>query len=952
MNIDLNIIKSLLLNTAVLIALVVLFDLLTQHRALSKTILIKLLVGVLVGLLGIAIMITGFRGDSEIIVDSRSILLSVSGLFLGFIPTIIAMFITSVYRIYEGGASIWTGISIIFITGSFGLIVRHFWFHKLDKISILQAYGFGLISHLIMTIVIYFFVPADNKTIFNNITVQTTVLFPIISAILIFLLKYRMRRDRAADQLFQYNERLNLAMQASHLVFFDRDLINKDITWSNWDDPLLKKVIEKTEGKYEQFDKYISKEFLGPLRQKMENAIKNRKPFYMEMKVLTDDLEEYWVYFSGQYFFDKYDTPVRVIGMVKDITKDKKNEKALAENELNLRTILDNAPDGIFVQSNGIFEFVNPTFVKLLNAKNENELIGTNVFDRIAGDYHEVVGKRIQNQKKTGKNAPPLEEEFVKLDGAKIIVETTASPFKYKSKDAHVVFVQDLSAKKDTEILINKLFRAVEQSPASIVISDVNGNVEYVNPKFTEITGYTYQEVVGKNPRILKSGNTSLEEYSELWKTISTGKVWSGEFLNIKKDGSKYWESATISPIKNNKNEITHYVAVKEDITEKKQIYEDLLIAKNKAEESNQIKSHFLANMSHEIRTPLNGILGFLELIKDESITSKERNEYIDIVNKSGIRLLETINDIIEMSKIEAGFSKLELEQLDIIELLNDLYQFFIHQTDTKQLQLIAEYQSKFTELKFISDKNKLNGILTNLIKNAIKFTDSGFIKIDINQSPEGILLSISDSGRGIPSDKIEAIFDRFIQSDNSYTRGHEGSGLGLSISSAYVELMGGKIWAESEIGKGSSFHVLLPSISKDEPKVTKTEATTEKVEKNNNQTILIAEDEDDNYQYLNILLTKQGYKTYHAKTGLEAIQFLKEHNEIALILMDIKMPEMSGIDATVEIRKVNQTIPIIAQSAFLKTGYEDLINDNGFTDYLMKPIKKDLLIELLKKYL
>jgi CheY-like chemotaxis protein len=163
---------------------------------------------------------------------------------------------------------------------------------------------------------------------------------------------------------------------------------------------------------------------------------------------------------------------------------------------------------------------------------------------------------------------------------------------------------------------------------------------------------------------------------------------------------------------------------------------------------------------------------------------------------------------------------------------------------------------------------------------------------------------------------------------------------------------MGGKIWAESELGKGSSFHVLLPSMDKDEPEVTKNEGKIEKVEKVNNHTVLIAEDEDDNYQYLNILLTKQGYKTYHAKTGLEAIHFLKEHDDIALILMDIKMPEMSGIDATTEIRKVNKSIPIIAQSAFLKTGYEDLINENGFTDYLMKPIKKDLLFQLLKKYL
>lgn len=949
---DLNTLKFLFQNTAVLISLVVIFDLLTQNKVLAKSILIKILVGFLIGLLGIAIMMTAYRVDPELMIDSRSVLLSVSALYLGFIPTIIAMVITLIYRIYEGGASVWTGVAIIIVTGGFGLLMRQFWYQKLDKISILQAYFFGLLTHILMTIVIYFFVGEFSLKIFYSITIQTIILFPIASTLLIFLLKYRAKRDRASNELFQYNERLNLAMKASHIIFFDRDLITKEINWSNINDPLLKKVIEITDGQYEQYDKFVHKDFLNPLRQKMEIAKRDRKPFQIEIKVLPNDVKEYWVYFSGQYFFDRLGMPIRVIGMVKDISKDKKTEIALAENELNLRTILDFAPDGIFVQSEGIFEYINPTFLKMLNAKNENELIGTKCFDRIAPEYHNVVKERIKFQNETGNKAAPMEQEYFKMDGSRFTVETTASPFKYKSKDAHLVFVHDLSAKKNTEILINKLFRAVEQSPASIVISDLKGNVEYVNPKFTEITGYTFQEVVGKNPRILKSGNTSNEEYSEMWKTIASGNVWSGEFLNIKKDGSQYWEYATISPIKNNKNEITHYVAVKEDITEKKQIYEDLLVAKNKAEESNQIKSHFLANMSHEIRTPLNGILGFLELIKDESITAKERNDYIDIINKSGIRLLETINDIIEMSKIEAGFSKIEPEFVDVIDLLNDLYRFFKPQTDTKNLQLIPEFQNKYSELKLVSDKNKLNGILTNLIKNAIKFTDSGFIKIDINQSSEGILLSVSDSGRGIPSDKIEAIFDRFIQSDNSYTRGHEGSGLGLSISSAYVELMGGKIWAESELGKGSSFHVLLPYITNNEPVATKTETKSEKMENVNNKTILVAEDEDDNYQFLNIVLTRLGYQTYHAKTGLEAIHLLESNKQISLVLMDIKMPEMSGIEATIEIRKTNKTIPIIAQSAFLKTGYEDLINENGFTDYLMKPIKKDLLIELLSKYM
>jgi CheY-like chemotaxis protein/nitrogen-specific signal transduction histidine kinase len=388
------------------------------------------------------------------------------------------------------------------------------------------------------------------------------------------------------------------------------------------------------------------------------------------------------------------------------------------------------------------------------------------------------------------------------------------------------------------------------------------------------------------------------------------------------------------------------------DITDRKTWERDLLVAKEKAEESDRLKSAFLANMSHEIRTPMNGILGFLDLLSSEDIDAKSRQKYMHVVNLSGQRLLDTINDIIEISKIEAGEQEVKNSAVDISEMMKYHLDFFQLQAKQKGIDLFVPERILFRKTFIETDKNKLDSILTNLIKNAIKFTVNGSIELGNYIENDSLVFYVKDTGCGIPKGKIEAVFERFIQADTSITRSHEGSGLGLTIAKAYVHLLGGKIWVESEVDKGSTFYFSIPYKSNlgkkrisDAQEVLSDEYSKETI-------ILVAEDDATSFQYLEVVLKKKNITLFRAVNGKEAILIFKQNPDISLILMDIKMPGMDGFEATKEIRKLNKKVPIIAQTAYALSGDEEKARKAGCNDYIAKPIRSAELFILLDKYL
>ena len=412
-------------------------------------------------------------------------------------------------------------------------------------------------------------------------------------------------------------------------------------------------------------------------------------------------------------------------------------------------------------------------------------------------------------------------------------------------------------------------------------------------------------------------------------------------------------------------NGIKHYQVINIDITEQKKLTIDLIAAKEHAEQSDRLKSAFLANMSHEIRTPMNGILGFADLLKEPDLTSEQQQEYIRIIEKSGARMLNIINDIVDISKIESGLMEVSIKESNINEQIEYIYTFFKPEVEGKGMQLSYRNGLVSSESIIKTDREKLFAILTNLVKNAIKYTDKGSIEFgyvstgsttdSLGAVSEAVELQfyMKDTGIGIPKDRQEAIFERFIQADVSDKRAYQGAGLGLSISKAYVEMLGGRVWVESEEGKGSTFYFTLPYNTEHEEKTVVENIVKADVEENQMKKlkILIAEDNEISEILISKIVNKLSKEVIKARTGNEAVEVCRTNPDLDLILMDIQMSELNGYEATRQIRQFNKNVIIIAQTAFALTGDGERAIEAGCNDYISKPIIKAELLSLIQKY-
>lgn len=520
--------------------------------------------------------------------------------------------------------------------------------------------------------------------------------------------------------------------------------------------------------------------------------------------------------------------------------------------------------------------------------------------------------------------------------------------------------VLELKKERDTireaEKQISRLLQSINQTSVQVFITDQNNIIEYVNEKVCSVTGYSIDELVGKHASLFGLEDNEPETEKNMLESIKRGEVFSGELTGRHKNDNIFYELVTITPIKDINGEITNYIGVKEDITERKTLEEnlkksleelqvlnrDLEIAKNKAEENDKLKTAFLANLSHEIRTPMNGILGFTDLIKTGKLSPDKISSYIDIIDQSGERLIHLIDDLIYISQIEADQVSIKPENTQLNKLIDGIYKFFKPQVVQKGLLFTCEKELDDSVQIYI-DSLKLEQILSNLLNNAIKFTAKGNIHLKYSVSGKDIFFSVRDSGAGIAPDKKKMIFERFIQADNSYLKATEGMGLGLSISKSFVEKMGGKMWVESEVGKGSEFTFSLPFIT---PKKEEKEITNSKLEFDQEINILVAEDEEINYMYLEEMVGNEKTKLFHAWDGEEAIRLFDENPQINLVLMDLKMPNMNGVDATSKIREKNTNMPIIALTAYVSDKDRQAALDAGCTDFVTKPVVKDILLE------
>jgi PAS domain S-box-containing protein len=391
-------------------------------------------------------------------------------------------------------------------------------------------------------------------------------------------------------------------------------------------------------------------------------------------------------------------------------------------------------------------------------------------------------------------------------------------------------------------------------------------------------------------------------------------------------------------------------IGTAQDVTKEVISEQKLLISIAQAEESDNLKTAFLQNISHEIRTPLNGIIGFSNLLQDEEITKEEIAEYTDVIKKSGNRLIEIVNNVLDISKIETGQLDVQLSKFSINKLVTDLYNFFVESVNRKGIEF--DYNNEFEDVyaQIETDKSIINQVLTNLINNSIKFTNNGKISFGYEIQDEYLKFYVKDTGIGIPENMKYRIFMRFAQVNLDITRGYEGAGIGLSICKGLVELIGGKIWFESKENEGTEFYFTIPLKSRTLIK-EKTEENIRSIAPVRRLKILIAEDDLVSYQYLSKLLLKNDCEVIYAENGLKAVEYIKNYNDIDIVLMDIRMPEMDGLEATRTIKELKPHIPIVAQTAYGYFEEKEKFLSVGCDDFISKPIQPKEIYRILEKY-
>ncbi|WP_347839828.1 DUF2153 family protein [uncultured Draconibacterium sp.] len=648
----------------------------------------------------------------------------------------------------------------------------------------------------------------------------------------------------------------------------------------------------------------------------------------------------------------------RLIPSIKSAIQKKKLElkerlvrKELEESELKYRLLVQNSPNAVVLIRFDEIVFINKRFESLfeytIDELNESDFNLLSLFpDKYIKQFEYIVNNPTEQLKENIETKVEIQTK----SGNSIFCEITAVPFVYEEANYVQAIIKDLSLQK---LLLERnmmLSRAIEQTPVGVVITNKDAEIEYANPSFVKTTGYSFDEVIGQNPRFYSSGQHNKAFFEAMWAKLTEGKIWKGEIINKRKNGEHYPENLTISPIFNSENELTHYVAIKEDISEQKKYIADLKAAKEKAEESDRLKTAFLTNMSHEIRTPMNGILGFTDMLKEPDLTSDMQTEYIDIIQKSGQRMMNTISDLIDISKIESGLVEVQLKKVSVNNMLNDIFLLLKNEAQAKNLNFVLKENNKGKSI--LTDEEKLYSIITNVIKNAIKFTLTGEVRLGYLISEHEITFTISDTGIGIPEDRKKAVFDRFVQADIEDSKVFEGSGLGLSIAKSYVELLNGKIWFESEVDKGTTFYISLPLNANTDYKQPGTIAAGVKPEDERlkNLNILIVEDDQ-----ATILLTKKiveriSKQVFVKSNGYDAIDFIRAENDVDLILMDIMLPKLDGFEATKGIREFNKEIKIIAQTAFAQESDSLTAFEVGCDNYITKPFTKTELLNIIQE--
>jgi len=752
------------------------------------------------------------------------------------------------------------------------------------------------------------------------------------------------------------------------------------------------------ENKNVVYDNLIVPEDQKRIRKEMEAKVNEHLPFILEYRIRTADQKIKWVYEKGRGVFSDQQELLFLEGFITDITEEKRSQEIgnvifqISETSHSVTSVDD------------LFPVIHRELGKILDATNFFVAMYDKTTHSISLPYHMDFKDKFATfpagKTLTGyvihKKKPILttEEDIQKLveEGVIEIIGTPAkvwmgSPLIVNDEVIGVIVVQNYSDPKcfteedlnlltfvsnqvsaliirlQTEEKLHEERAYLEQlyqsSTEAIVMIDNRGFVRSINKEFSKMFGYSSEELKGQPiddfivPKYLRDEgirNTNRALTNERVEMESVRQHKNGLLIDV---------SLIVTPIFIEGRIVGAY-GIYRDLTERKRIEKSLILAKEKAEESDRLKSAFLSNMSHEIRTPMNAILGFSGLLSDPDTNPKEREEFISIIKERGNDLMRIISDIIDVAKIESGQLTINIKDCKVNPLINDLYTTFtqhLAKREKTHIKLRTLMENNDPDFTILSDPQRLRQVLSNLLENAIKFTETGTIEFGYSVRSDfgmgkSIIFSVRDTGIGIPPEMHKIIFERFRQADDSYTRKYGGTGLGLTICKNVVHLMGGDLSVESEVGKGTLFKMVLPmwtiSAGKEEPlpamPTTLRHDWKDKV-------ILVAEDEESNFTFIEHVLKRTGIKLLWAKNGVEAVNMV--HSEkVDLVLMDIRLPGMDGYEATMLIKKDRKHLPVIAQTAYALKGERELSISSGCDDYISKPIDIKELMTMLDKYL
>ncbi|MCM2373419.1 PAS domain S-box protein [Aporhodopirellula aestuarii] len=559
-----------------------------------------------------------------------------------------------------------------------------------------------------------------------------------------------------------------------------------------------------------------------------------------------------------------------------------------------------------------------------------------------------------------------IDKRYLRKDGHEVWVRLTLSLVRdsFGRPDHLIAAVQDISEERLAQEQIAKLSLVASKARHSVIIAGPDGRIQWVNDGFTNLTGYTPEEALGQMPsELLQGPDTDSETTTLIGERLRAHQTVSVEILNYHKSGEAYWISLEIDPVFNEAGELCQYIATQADISERRLRATHLERATREAESANKAKSQFLANMSHEIRTPLNGILGFTEvLLRDrDRVTDEEMDEHLNTIRRSGKHLLTLINDVLDISKIEADQLKVEAVPYSPHQVLSDTVSVLRVVAREKGIGLDYRWDSTIPNT-ILTDPYRLKQLLLNLVGNAIKFTNQGAVVIVARIEETGALselvVEVRDTGIGIPQEKLDAVFDPFVQADDTVTRRFGGTGLGLAISRKIAEALGGSLTARSIVGQGSTFVVRvatgdLSNVGSYEPSAhlpgadVKTSSTAPC--DLNGLTVLIVDDGDINRRLTRLLLERGGATVRLAENGQVAVDIASQ-TQFDVILMDMQMPVLDGYSATTKLRERGFKGPVIALTAHAMKGDREKCEAAGCTGYLSKPVDADQLYEVISE--